>query len=92
MLNCEGSGIGHFFPSCEKSYLSDLKPARTSSEKSFGCSQAVKWPPFGELVVMDEFGIGPLRPAPRGWIEFVREDAHDTPAQFGKFRFRNIRT
>src|SRR6202011_3276020 len=27
-------------------------------------------------VVMDEFGIGALCPAPRGWIEFVREDAH----------------
>ena len=25
---------------------SDLKPARTSSEKSCGCSQAAKWPPF----------------------------------------------
>src|SRR5262245_48933937 len=25
---------------------------------------------------MDQFGIRPLRPAPRGWIEFVREDAH----------------
>jgi hypothetical protein len=25
---------------------SDLKPARTSSVKSFGCSQAAKWPPF----------------------------------------------
>ena len=28
-----------------------------------------------ELVVMDQFGIRPLCPAPRGWIEFVREDA-----------------
>src|ERR1700694_4882085 len=25
---------------------------------------------------MDQFGIHPLCPAPRGWIEFVREDAH----------------
>ena len=25
---------------------------------------------------MDQFGIRPLRPAPRGWIDFVREDAH----------------
>src|SRR6266480_402907 len=33
-------------------------------------------PAFGELVVIDEFGKCPLRPAPRGWIEFVREDAH----------------
>jgi hypothetical protein len=24
----------------------DLKPARTSSEKSSGCSQAAKWPPL----------------------------------------------
>jgi IstB-like ATP binding protein len=31
---------------------------------------------FVELVVMDQFGIRPLCPAPRGWIEFVREDAH----------------
>src|SRR5580700_9955551 len=29
----------------EKPYRSDLKPARTSSEKSFGCSQAAKCPP-----------------------------------------------
>jgi hypothetical protein len=25
---------------------------------------------------MDQFGIRLLCPAPRGWIEFVREDAH----------------
>jgi hypothetical protein len=25
---------------------------------------------------MDQFGIHPLCLAPRGWIEFVREDAH----------------
>ena len=31
---------------------------------------------FVELVVVDKFGIRPLCPAPRGWIEFVREDAH----------------
>jgi hypothetical protein len=31
---------------------------------------------FGELVVMDRFGIRPLCSPPRGWIEFVREDAH----------------
>ena len=35
-----------------------------------------KVPAFVELVVVDQFGIRPLRPAPRGWIEFVREDAH----------------
>jgi hypothetical protein len=33
-------------------------------------------PAFVELVVMDEFGIRPLRPTPRGWIEFVGKDAH----------------
>ena len=31
---------------------------------------------FLHLVVMDEFGKRPLCPAARGWIEFVREDAH----------------
>jgi hypothetical protein len=31
---------------------------------------------FLHLVVMDQFGIRLLCPAPRGWIEFVREDAH----------------
>ena len=29
---------------------SGLKPARTSSEKSFGCSQAAKCPPFSTLL------------------------------------------
>src|SRR2546425_7165232 len=29
---------------------SDLKPARTSSEKSCGCSQAAKCPPFSTLL------------------------------------------
>jgi hypothetical protein len=28
---------------------SDRKPARSSSEKSAGCSQAAKWPPFSSL-------------------------------------------
>ena len=31
---------------------------------------------FVELVVVDEIGIRPLRPAPWSRIEFVREDAH----------------
>ena len=30
---------------------------------------------FVELVVMNEFGIRPLRPAPWTWIELVREGA-----------------
>jgi hypothetical protein len=34
----------------EEPYRSDLKPARTSSEKSFGCSQAAKCPPLGSLL------------------------------------------
>src|ERR1700686_4962352 len=33
-------------------------------------------PAFGQLIIIDEFGIRLLRPAPWGWIEFVREDAH----------------
>ena len=31
---------------------------------------------LGKLVVINEFRISLLRPAPRGRIEFVREDAH----------------
>ena len=31
---------------------------------------------LGQLVVVDQLGIRPLRPTPRGWIELVREDAH----------------
>jgi hypothetical protein len=31
---------------------------------------------FLHLVVMDQFGERPLCPAPRRWIEFVREDDH----------------
>ena len=33
-------------------------------------------PAFVELVVMDEFGIGTLRPTPRRRIELVGKDAH----------------
>jgi len=33
-------------------------------------------PAFGKLVVMDEFGICPLRPTSWGRIEFVWEDAY----------------
>jgi hypothetical protein len=29
---------------------SDLKPERTSSDKSCGCSQAAKWPPLSTLL------------------------------------------
>ena len=29
---------------------SDLKPARISSLRNFGCSQAAKWPPLGSLL------------------------------------------
>src|SRR5580704_476116 len=39
--------MAHLLLSCDEPYRSDLKPARTSSEKSFGCSQAAKWPPLG---------------------------------------------
>ncbi|HEX7566357.1 MAG TPA: hypothetical protein VF396_24360, partial [Bradyrhizobium sp.] len=44
-------------PSFQADLRSDRKPARTSSEKSFGCSQAAKMSAFIELVVMDELGI-----------------------------------
>ena len=40
----------HLLLSCEEPYRSDLKPARTSSERSFGCSQAAKCPPLGSLL------------------------------------------
>src|SRR5258707_13748241 len=33
-------------------------------------------PAFLNLVVVDQFGKRPLCPAPRGWIELVRKDAH----------------
>ena len=35
-----------------------------------------KMPAFVELVVMDEFGKSPLRPTPRGLVEFVGKGAH----------------
>jgi hypothetical protein len=35
-----------------------------------------KVPAFVELVVVDEFGIRPLGPTPRGLIELVRKGAH----------------
>ena len=37
-------------PPALSTYLSDLKPARTSSEKSCGCSQAAKCPPLSSLL------------------------------------------
>jgi hypothetical protein len=50
VLNCEGSGMAHLLFSCEEPYRSDLKAARTYSEKSFGCSQAAKCPPLSSLL------------------------------------------
>src|SRR5687768_18006914 len=38
-------------------------------------------PPLADLVVMDEVGICLLCPAPRGWIEFVGEDAHSNRSE-----------
>src|SRR5580704_8193067 len=40
MLNCEWSGMAYFFLSCEEPCRSDLKPARTSSEKSVHTKRA----------------------------------------------------
>src|ERR1700722_1728152 len=31
---------------------------------------------LGELIVVNQFRIRPRCPAPRGWIKFVRKDAH----------------
>jgi hypothetical protein len=58
----------HLLLSCEEPYRSDLKPARTSSEKSFGCSQAAKCLPLGSWLNArpDEKGLpkfSSLRPA-----------------------------
>ena len=53
MLNCATVSRAWRYVSslsCEEPYRSDLKPARTSSEKSFGCSQAAKCPPLGSLL------------------------------------------
>ncbi len=71
---------------------SELNPARTSSEKSCGCSPAAKWPPFSNLVVMDKFGLRPLCPTPRGWIELVREDAHGNRLTIESQKFSIIQT
>ena len=83
-LLCRGRGHGVLLLSGRlliridpTTYLrSDLKPARTSSARSCGCSQAAKCPPLSCFVVVDQVGIRPLRPAPRGRIELVGEDAH----------------
>jgi hypothetical protein len=50
MFNCEWSDMAHLLLPCEEPYRRDLKPARISSEKIFGCSQAAKWPPLGNLL------------------------------------------
>src|SRR4029077_16516384 len=71
------AGLGHhLLLSCEEPYRSDRKPARTSSEKSLGCSHAAKCPPLGELVEVNELGVRPLRPAPRSRKEIVGENAY----------------
>src|SRR6202453_5334641 len=35
---------------------SDLKPARTSSERSWGCSNAAKWQPLSSLLYLMSLG------------------------------------
>jgi hypothetical protein len=47
---CSSGVAHHLLLSCEEPYRSDLKPARTSSEKSFGCSHAAKCPPLSSLL------------------------------------------
>src|SRR5258708_15499644 len=62
-------------------FLDRLLPKRPEARaKLFG--KELRLFPGGEmtalrhLVVVDEIGIGPLRPVPRRLVEFVREDAH----------------
>ena len=43
-------------------------------------------------VVVDEIGIGPLCPTPRGWIELVREDAHGNRLTIESQKFSIIQT
>ena len=50
--------------------------ARTSSEKSCGCSQAAKVAPLFDLVEVDEVGVSLLRPALRRLILLAGKDAH----------------
>ena len=46
-----GRPLGSVEVLVRRHYLrSDLKPARSSSERNFGCSQAAKWPPLGSLL------------------------------------------
>ena len=47
--NCQ-LALAKFISDFDMPDRSDRKPARTSSEKSFGCSQAAKWPPFLSLL------------------------------------------
>ena len=55
---------------------SDLNAARSSAAKSCGCFPGREVAALVELVVMDELGIRPLCPAPRGLILLARKDAH----------------
>src|SRR6266446_7633885 len=63
-------------------YLSDrLFPKRTEARAELFGKKLRLFPgsemtALFHLVVVDEIGIGPLRPVPRGLVEFVREDAH----------------
>ena len=54
----------------------DLRPARISSERNFGCSQAAKCPPLGGLCAVNQVGIGLLGPTPAEPDSVVGEDAH----------------
>ena len=58
------------------SLRSGLKAARTSSREELRLLPGRKVPALVDLVVVDEFGIRPLRPTPRGLILLARKDAH----------------
>jgi len=59
---------------------SGLKPARTSSDKSCGCSHAAKCPPLLCFFVVAGFGIRPFCPTPWGLIELIRKDVLRAPS------------
>ena len=52
-----------------------LNPARISSTRSFGCSQAAKWPPFGPCCSARAWDT-PAPPRIAAPVELVGKDAH----------------
>ena len=59
-----------------RGHRSDLKVARISSREDLRLLPGGEVAAFVDLVVVDELGIRPLRPALRGRIQLVGEDGH----------------